>query len=714
MDKYVGKRLDGRYEIKEIIGVGGMAYVYKAYDSIDDRIVAVKILKDEYLANEEFTRRVKNESKAIAILSHPNIAKVYDVSFGERLQYIVMEYIDGITLKEYIDQQRDIKWKEAVHFTVQILRALQHAHDKGIVHRDIKPQNIMLLPDGTIKVTDFGIARFSRNDLRATSATDKAIGSVHYISPEQARGDITDEKADIYSTGVMLYEMLTGRLPFEADSAVSVAIMQLQSEPKMPREINPEIPEGLEEITMKAMQKDPAKRYQSAAEMLYDIDEFKRNPSIHFAYKYIHVDETPTKFVEAITRVKGEEPADELAEASPDELAEAEEAEEEKKGPPVLPILAAIAGAFVVVGLIFVAIVFFFQFGSGGGGDTITVENFVGKTQQEILNNPEYAQQYDFHFEPQYDKEAPKGTIIGQNVEPGLSKRIKVEITLTVSDGQHMVSIPEIKPGEHKDEVFAKLKAEGFVPQETVMSSDEVAVDCVIKTSPSYPDQAVEGSTVMVFVSTGEEEPEPITVPKVVDLSLADAINQLRTAGFQVNEANIKRVNSSSVLTPDVVLEQSLPNGSSQSPGTEVVLTVSSGYQDVEVYVQLPGESITAALEFYLDGVPQESLNNQYKKVLLKDTGSIRLTFGQQKESYKLTVRIKPEYASKFTDYVTYTLNGKTGSANITDGPHSIEAPASTTTTSTTQEPTSEPTTTTTGESSEPTGGEDPLFGDED
>lgn len=414
MDKYIGKRLDGRYEIKEIIGVGGMAYVYKAYDTIDDRVVAIKILKDEFLANEEFTRRFKNESKAIAILSHPNIVKVYDVSFGARLQYIVMEYIDGITLKEYIEQQQDIKWKEAVHFTVQILRALQHAHDKGIVHRDIKPQNIMLLPDGTIKVTDFGIARFSRQDIRATSATDKAIGSVHYISPEQARGEITDEKADIYSVGVMLYEMLTGRLPFEADNAVSVAIMQLQSEPKMPRDINPSIPEGLEEITIKAMQKDASKRYQSAAEMLLDIDEFKRNPSIHFEYKYFK-DETPTRFVEAITKVKGEP----LAPEEPDP--EEEEEEEERKGPPVLPILMAIAGAFVLVALIFVAIVLFqLFFPDEKAGEEGIIPTFKGLNYDEqISNNPEWIALFDF-AEPVYMyDEAPKGTVLDQKPAAG-------------------------------------------------------------------------------------------------------------------------------------------------------------------------------------------------------------------------------------------------------------------------------------------------------
>ena len=276
MDKYTGKRLDGRYEIHELLGVGGMAVVYRAYDTIDDRMVAIKILKDEFSGNSEFLRRFRNESKAIAVLSHPNIVKVYDVSFGDRMQYIVMEYVDGITLKEYLDQQKEVRWKEAIHFTVQILRALQHAHEKGIVHRDIKPQNIMLLQDGTIKVMDFGIARFARSETR--TITDKAIGSVHYIAPEQARGDLTDEKADIYSVGVMLYEMITGQLPFEADNAVSVAIMQLQANPTLPREINPEVPEGLQDITMKAMQKTPSQRYQSAAEMLRDIELFRRDP----------------------------------------------------------------------------------------------------------------------------------------------------------------------------------------------------------------------------------------------------------------------------------------------------------------------------------------------------------------------------------------------------------------------------------------------------
>ena len=244
MDKYMGKKLDGRYEITELIGIGGMANVYKAYDVIEDRVVAVKILREEYMVNDDMRRRFKNESKAMAVLDHPNVMRVYDVSFSDKMQSIVMEYIDGITLKEYIEQEGVLKWKDALHFTVQILRALQHAHDKGIVHRDIKPQNIMLLSDGTIKITDFGIARFARSETH--TITDKAIGSVHYISPEQAAGDTIDARTDLYSVGVMLYEMLTGRVPFEADTPVSVALKQIQSKAVLPRELNPSIPEGLQ------------------------------------------------------------------------------------------------------------------------------------------------------------------------------------------------------------------------------------------------------------------------------------------------------------------------------------------------------------------------------------------------------------------------------------------------------------------------------------
>ena len=690
MDKYVGKRLDGRYEIKEVIGVGGMAYVYKAYDSIDDRTVAVKILRDEYLANEEFTRRFKNESKAIAILSHPNIVKVYDVSFGERLQYIVMEYIDGITLKEYIEQQQDIKWKEAVHFTVQILRALQHAHDKGIVHRDIKPQNIMLLPDGTIKVTDFGIARFSRNEIRATSATDKAIGSVHYISPEQARGDITDEKADIYSTGVMLYVMLTGRLPVEADSAVSVAIMQLQSEPKLPREINPSIPEGLEEITIKAMQKDPAKRYQSAAEMLYDIDEFKRNPSIHFEYKYF-VDETPTRFVEAITKVKGETALEETPEEA-DELAE-EGAEEEKKGPPVLPILAAIAGAFVVVGLIFVAIIFIFGL-VDPGKENIEVENFVGKTLEEVTNNEEYAKLYKFNPpEQEYSNEYDKGVICKQNPKPGTSKKIKVEITLTVSMGKRTVQIPEVQENEHKDVVVSRITAAGFVPQLTQMTSDTVAKDRVVKTVPAFPDQAEEGSVVVIYVSTGEEEPEPISVPNVINLGLEDAKTQLRNAGFIVNDPAVKYVNDKS--PKGTVLQQSLEKGSMQKPGTECVLTVSSGFQDVEITVPLPDTTTPVDVQVYVNGKLNSSLSDSYKNILPSVVGNLKLKCTEQAASYNVTIMLSVAGKNDYKQYASYTADALAGSSKLEGTPIWTEPSKGTTTTTTTVTTTTTTTTTT-------------------
>ena len=656
MDKYIGKRLDGRYEIREIIGVGGMAYVYKAYDTIDDRIVAVKILKEEFLNNEEFVRRFRNESKAIAILSHPNIVKVYDVSLGENLQYIVMEYIDGITLQEYMDQQKDIRWKEAVHFTVQILRALQHAHDKGIVHRDIKPQNIMLLSDGTIKVTDFGIARFSRQDLRATSE-DKAIGSVHYISPEQARGELTDEKADIYSVGVMLYEMLTGRVPFDADNAVSVAIMQLQSQPTRPRDINPDIPEGLEEITLKAMQKEPSERYQSAAEMLNDIDEFKRNPSIQFEYKYF-VDETPTRFVAAISKVRGEKEEDEE---------ESEDDDEDEKKNTFLPVLAAVAGAVLLVCLLFVGAVFLMKvIKPGESAEEFRADNFVGMNYDEVISNPDYLRRYEFLDSITQFDDSEAGTIIDQDVAPEHLVKVKCRIKLTVSKGPNMIQVPAVSEGEDRTTVYNRLNNAGFTIKEVRQSSDTVKEECVIRIDPAFPESCKKGTTIYMYVSNGPKPVEPVKVPDVTNISQADAIRMLAADNFVVKEENIIVVNKAGYVT-GTVIEQKPAKNTLLTPGEEVVLTVASGFSDIQnVTVPLPDVSVAVDLKVYIDGreAKQAMYSTDLQGLLPNQLRSIKLSFTERKASYSVVIHIRRSGTNaSYQPYLEYTMDGINGRA---------------------------------------------------
>lgn len=660
MDKYVGKRLDGRYEIQEIIGVGGMAHVYKAYDNVDDRIVAVKILKEEYLQNEEFTRRFKNESKAIAILSHPNIVKVLDVSFGDRMQYIVMEYIDGITLKEYIDGQDEFKWKEAVHFTMQILRALQHAHDKGIVHRDIKPQNIMLLPDGTIKVADFGIARFSRQDMNATRSGDKAIGSVHYISPEQARGEITDEKADIYSVGVMLYEMLTGQLPFEADSAVSVAIMQMQSEAKPPRQINPGIPEGLEDITVKAMQKDTSKRYQSAAEMLCDFDEFKKNPSIHFEYKYF-IDDSPTRYMDSIGKVRDGE-----AGKSAGRQKSSDEGKKGEKPFPIIPVLSAIMAAVVLAAFIFVGVVVYKNF-LNNTSEQVEVPNFVGMTITDVSAHPEYKKWFTFETPFEQYSDEPVGTIIDQSLEAGISVKKGVKsIILTVSKGQNLVQIPNVV-GQHRDAAQAALENAGFVVQYKMEVSTEVAIDFVISLTPSeYPEKLNYGSEVTMVVSSGEYSTEPVPMPDVTKLTKEQALTKLTDAGFKVTEADISYVDDPSVPA-DTVLWQSITPEIPTVPGTTVQLRVSTGYTKATVTIPLPTTMSTPVdLQVFVNGSLQQTITG----ILPNEVSSKAITVNEKMDSYTVTVRIADNGKGNYVLYAKYTVNGKTGEAVASEGPY--------------------------------------------
>ena len=608
MDKYTGKRLDGRYEIHELIGVGGMAVVYRAYDTIDDRTVAIKILKDEFLGNEEFIRRFKNESKAIAVLSHPNIVKVYDVSFGDRIQYIVMEYIDGITLKEYLDQQKEIKWKEAIHFTVQILRALQHAHEKGVIHRDIKPQNIMLLQDGTIKVTDFGIARFSRKETR--TMTDKAIGSVHYIAPEQARGDVTDEKADIYSVGVMLYEMITGQLPFEADNAVSVAIMQLQNDPRPPKDINPAIPDGLEEITLRAMQKNPGQRYQSAAEMLRDIEQFRRNPSINFQYKYF-VDEKPTKYVDAINTVRGLEPT-----GYNDNYDYEEEAVKPKKKKSTASlVISGILVAFLLAAIGF-GIVALMRSCSVEEVPDVDLPNFVGQKLSDIQANKEY--KFVFHVEYDTDNTKEEGVVLDQN--PNGTKKVKAnaDITLTVNGENQKIAVPSVV-GLTQEEAENKLKDAKLDYQVFPVEDDQTAAGYVKSCDPKEGTEVpATGTIIKLYVSKGPSVDE-IAVPAVIDKDLDAAKSDILAAGLTV-DPEVVYVDDSD-KAKDVVIETNPLPGVKVAKGTPVKISVSSGKKKekvIEIYVQLP-KNVThdITLKAYLDGTlsSEKTVNPSYNAV---------------------------------------------------------------------------------------------------
>ncbi len=588
MENYVNKRIDNRYEVLEIIGVGGMAVVYKAYDSIDDRIVAIKILKEEYLANEEFRRRFKNESKYIAVLSHSNIVKVYDMSFGDRLQYIVMEFIEGITLKEYIEQQKVIQPKEAVHFVTQILRALQHAHDKGIVHRDIKPQNIMLLENGKIKVTDFGIASFSRSE-SSTIAENGAIGSVHYISPEQARGDFTDAKADIYSVGVLMYEMLTGKLPFTSDNPISVVMMHMNDEPVNMHEINGSIPVGLEQITMHAMQKDPKARYQSAAELLLDLDEFKRNPSIKFDYSYF-VDNEPTKYIDRTMNINTN--GNKTSNSKDDSVSDDNSNKNNSK---LIPILTGVVSGSVAVLLVVGLVLFLF---TDAFLSSDKVPNFINMNYETEIKDNEKYKDYKIQVEYEFNTQYEYGVVIRQSPEKGKKIDNDEYIYITVNTNK-TAPVADVY-GQPYLSAKQSLEALGFVTKYDMVFDESVEEGSVIRTSPERGTPAAVGSTVTIYISTHTDE-DAVFVPKLVGFSPDEATELVKSVGLVVGQV----LSKDSLLPAGTVCEQVPAENETAHPGDKVDIYVSTGRApvvEINITIPLPYKSgNSGALKVYLN-----------------------------------------------------------------------------------------------------------------
>ncbi len=743
MDKNIGKKLDGRYELLELIGVGGMADIYRARDIQEDRIVAVKILKTEFAGSDEFLRRFRNESKAIALLSHPNIVKIYDVGFTDKVQFIVMEYVDGITLTDYIEQQGVLKWRDAVHFTIQILRALQHAHDRGIVHRDVKSSNIMLLRDGTIKVMDFGIARFNRENNKTVS--EKTIGSVHYISPEQARGDITDERSDIYSVGVALYEMLTGKKPFDGDTPVAIALKHMQSTPKKPTELNETIPEGLEQIVLRAMQKEPYQRYQTAGEMIKDLEDFKKNPSIIFDYKYNSTDGStkyfdrpvPAAEQERVRRKKIEPEEDDYddPDEDDDDYDDDDDDEYAERRSPLIPILFAVGTAFIIATVFLVLTLVSTRLNktdsdikdvlgisdssdvSVTDSDEFIMPNLVGLSWEDALSK--YSSYLDLQAQQEWSTYT-KDEIFDQDLAEGRKVKVGASVTVKVSMGIKQIEIQDLS-NRTRDAAERQLKKDGFVVSSTFEENDEVSKDYVVRTIPEAHEMAPQGSTVILVVSLGATD-TPVYVPKLTGMPVETALKRCDEYHLVPKVDYV-----ASEEEKGTVLEQNLEPNSVVDRETEIILKVSSGEipeAEKNITITLPKKA-EGEFEFryYIDGVLDDEAT-ETRDIGLSASKTIKYTVvGKSGETKQLAVKVTSVETGRTDTYIVvnveFTDDKITASeesknsavftelladAPVTSGDSSETTEPDTAETSDVSEPTSD-TSEPDGEVSDPTGG---------
>ena len=614
-DPYIGRMLDNRYEILERIGTGGMAVVYKAKCHRLNRLVAVKILKSDLAQDEDFRRRFNAESQAVAQLSHPNIVSVYDVSRGGDIEYIVMELIDGITLKQYMEKRGQLNWRESLHFVTQIMRGLSHAHSRGIVHRDIKPQNVMVLRDGSVKVADFGIACLEN---AAQTLTQEALGSVHYISPEQARGDRIDARSDIYSAGVVLYEMLTGRLPFEGDSAVSVAIQHLSSVPLAPREINPDIPEQLELICMKAMAPDLDKRYPSADAMIADLEAFRKNPGVNLDFELsdLRTEESdePTQKLRTPVPPQSHRPGRESS------YERSRRYEDDRYDERPSRLSGGKKAALIGGGAVVVVVVLFFLFRAifasmvPAAADTYAVPRLIGMTEEQANQQASVADgTFQVVVAGTEASDAAVDEIVRQDPEPETEKKGELPITINVwiSAGEDVGTMPDLTTNpvtyEQALTILQDLVEEyelNIQPYEETQKEydDELAVDVIKSTTPAANEELHKGDTITFVLSRG---PQTVPLIPLEGLELSQAQKQLDAMGLvaEVHEE------ASDTVQEGYIIRQN-PEATTEVPaGSTVELWVSTGPEDSTgeegmemIMIPLPDDRETVTLQVLQDG----------------------------------------------------------------------------------------------------------------
>lgn len=578
MDNYIGRLLDNRYEILEVIGTGGMAVVYKALCHRLNRLVAIKILKDEYSKDEDFRRRFHTESQAVAMLSHPNIVSVYDVSRSGDIDYIVMELIEGITMKQYLDKKGCMNWREALHFSIQIAKALEHAHSRGIIHRDIKPHNIMLLKDGSVKVADFGIARIASAQ---NTLTREALGSVHYISPEQAKGGRVDNRADLYSLGVVMYQMLTGRTPYDGETPVAVAIQHINGNLIPPTKLNPNIPTGLEQIILHAMAVSPDERYNSATDMLHDMEDFRRSPDMVFQPATAAPVRPKQPAQPRPQQPRPQQPRPSTA-AQKAAYSAGTRRDAPEKEPAEKKNTAIIIGVIVCAVVLIIGVIAFTSLRSrspsedptetSDASDQLhTIPQFVGEFFEDIDQS-----KYPFlKFETEEENsDMEKGKVVRQSLDANAEIKGDRTILLTISLGPKTETMLDLtnRTQDYAEDWLNGLKMSLYIQVEEEFSED-VAEGKVIRTKPEADSQIASGDTVTLYVSSGKE---PVHVPKVIGMSISNAINLLRDS-FDVD---YEYVNDDA--DKDTVIGQSIDPGEDVPEGSKIILTVSDGPEETE------------------------------------------------------------------------------------------------------------------------------------